>query len=40
MSNPLWSRSGAASVGIAIVLWVVLLVLIINVGEMTSIWWH
>jgi len=34
--NPLWSRSGAASIGFAIVLWAILLVAIISAGEFTS----
>lgn len=36
MHNPLWSRSGAASIGFAILLWVILLVVIINAGEFIS----
>jgi hypothetical protein len=39
VSNPLWSRPGAASIGIAIALWAILLVAIINVGEFTSSLW-
>lgn len=38
VSNPLWSRPGIATVGIAVVLWAILLVVIINAGEMTSMW--
>jgi hypothetical protein len=36
MSNPLWSRPGVASFGIAIVLWAILLVAIIGAGQLTS----
>jgi len=38
VSNPLWSRPGVASVGIAIVLWAILLVVTIEAGRLTSLW--
>jgi hypothetical protein len=36
MRNPLWSGPGAASIGIVIVLWTVLLVAIISAAHFTS----
>jgi len=36
VNNPLWSGPGAASIGIIIVVWVVLLVAIIGAGEFAS----
>jgi hypothetical protein len=36
VGNPLWSRSGAASIGVALVLWAILLVAIISAGEFSS----
>src|SRR5712692_1320983 len=38
VSNPLWSRPGVASVGIAIVLWAILLAVTIEAGRLTSLW--
>lgn len=38
VSNPLWSRPGVTSVGIAVVLWAILLVVIIEAGRLTSLW--
>jgi hypothetical protein len=38
VSNPLLSRPGAASITVAIMLWMVLLVAIISAGEFTSMW--
>ena len=36
MTNPLWSGPGAASIGIVVVLWAVLLLAIISAGQFTS----
>jgi len=38
MSNPLWSRLGVASAGIAICVWAILLVAIIEAGQLSSMW--
>jgi hypothetical protein len=38
VNNPLWSRPGVASVGIAIAVWAILLVVTIEAGRLTSMW--
>jgi hypothetical protein len=38
VNNPLWSRPGVASVGIAIAVWAILLVVTIEAGRLTSLW--